>query len=431
MSTAKSTMRQAISKKIGEYISGACDASCTDTIIYDTDLSEYEDDELNDRYLIMTSGDEAGEMRRISDFLSSTGEVTLAAALSGSPSATETFEIHTIRPSRIHDAIDRAIQAVYPELCQVKNDETLFVRPKQYEIAVPSAIEGEPLQIWLEEPVGYDFAVNILKDYNGGFEDWTNSTLDEWDTASNITISKVSATAGEPHPPVKAGNYSAKGVVAATSIGTQYNTISTPANYDSQKLTFSMWVYCTVADRVSVRITDNSSNTASSTHGGGGWERLIVTHTVCASPTSLTCGLYVTSGVTITVYLDDASLVRAVKKADKPAQRLFNWKYEGGTVRFPFQLTTSTRQLRLVGIAHFSAVTTDASTTELDEPEIQALYAEAIAEVYRRMKAEQVGTGASRYDAEIAYWEREAYILKSRYTTKKPTGTVKVSGWTS
>ena len=56
-------------------------------------LADREDLHYNNMVFVMTSGDEAGEVRRISDYAGADGSVTLDTALSGTPSTTETFAI--------------------------------------------------------------------------------------------------------------------------------------------------------------------------------------------------------------------------------------------------------------------------------------------------------------------------------------------------
>jgi len=71
---------------------GAAEGVPTSTVIQ-TDLPEATDDHYNNMVFAMTSGNEAGEVRRISDYTGVTGTITLATALSGAPTATETFVI--------------------------------------------------------------------------------------------------------------------------------------------------------------------------------------------------------------------------------------------------------------------------------------------------------------------------------------------------
>jgi len=73
-------------------VTGALEGTPTTTVLQ-TDLAEASDDHYNDMVLTMTSGNETGESRHITDYTGSTGTITVDPALSGSPSSTETFAI--------------------------------------------------------------------------------------------------------------------------------------------------------------------------------------------------------------------------------------------------------------------------------------------------------------------------------------------------
>lgn len=74
---------------------GALEGTPSSTVLQ-TDLAETTNDHYNNMVFVMTSGDEAGEARRILDYTGASGTITLETALSGSPSAAETFVILNI-----------------------------------------------------------------------------------------------------------------------------------------------------------------------------------------------------------------------------------------------------------------------------------------------------------------------------------------------
>lgn len=76
------------------YDAVAISTANTDTIFTASALAGFADDHFNGLTLEMTSGDEEGETKVISDFAGATGQITLAGALSGAPSAAETFSIY-------------------------------------------------------------------------------------------------------------------------------------------------------------------------------------------------------------------------------------------------------------------------------------------------------------------------------------------------
>lgn len=62
------------------------------------------DDDMNSTYLVMTSGGESGEMRLITDSTAAADTVVLDHALSGTPSAAETYDLY--RMNSVLNTID-------------------------------------------------------------------------------------------------------------------------------------------------------------------------------------------------------------------------------------------------------------------------------------------------------------------------------------
>ena len=74
-------------------------ASAADTLELNSSADSFaSDDELNGTYLVMTSGDEEGEGALIEDSQASNDQVTLLTALSGTPSASETYSRYLLDP---------------------------------------------------------------------------------------------------------------------------------------------------------------------------------------------------------------------------------------------------------------------------------------------------------------------------------------------
>lgn len=59
------------------------------------------DDDLNGTFIVMTSGDEAGEGRLIVDSVAADDGVNLEHALSGTPSATETYDLYRLNAYKL------------------------------------------------------------------------------------------------------------------------------------------------------------------------------------------------------------------------------------------------------------------------------------------------------------------------------------------
>jgi len=114
-----------------------------------------------------------------------------------------------------------------------------------------------------------------------------------------------------------------------------------------------------------------------------------------------------------------------------PWIRLLDWNYDvvNVKIRFPYDLPDE-YALRLIGITYLTAVTTDVSTTELDEPQIQLIYAMVVAEIYRMLQAGEIGTDGNKYANYVSKWENEAERLKVEQRMVLPDRTLKMSGWT-
>ena len=74
----------------GSALSDSTDASNIDLAVADAQADDY----YMGMYLMMTSGGEQGELRLIGDYVNSTNLAILVTALSGTPSAGETYDIY-------------------------------------------------------------------------------------------------------------------------------------------------------------------------------------------------------------------------------------------------------------------------------------------------------------------------------------------------
>jgi hypothetical protein len=81
--------------------SGLDGATSTSDVELNTSVDSFTtDDDMNGLYIIMTSGGEAGEGRLIVDSVAADDGVNLSHALSGTPSATETYALYRFSPFR-------------------------------------------------------------------------------------------------------------------------------------------------------------------------------------------------------------------------------------------------------------------------------------------------------------------------------------------
>jgi len=154
---------------------------------------------------------------------------------------------------------------------------------------------------------------------NGDFESWSAGTAvapDGWVlTGASATVARSASQ--------KIGTYSC----ALTRVGTNCNIANTLTTYNttlkSRKVTFSCWVYATVASRARIRISDGVGAEYSSYHtGGSSWELLSITRTMDVSTAEVAGLCWVDTGDT-TAYFDGAMLVEGASAfafSPKPAE---------------------------------------------------------------------------------------------------------------
>lgn len=101
---------------MGGCKTGTTTAAGDSTSVIDT--TNFTDSDLNanyydHHYLIMTSGDRSGQVRRVSSYSGSAGDFTLSDALTGAPGSSATFEIHAYDPAELNNAINRVLPRLY------------------------------------------------------------------------------------------------------------------------------------------------------------------------------------------------------------------------------------------------------------------------------------------------------------------------------
>lgn len=116
----------------------------------------------------------------------------------------------------------------------------------------------------------------------------TNASFETGDPPDDWTLVGAASTVAQDAVTKYLDSNSAK----VTRNGTNcyiYQNIHTSKSieyWQGKTVTFSCWVYATVANRVPISIQDGVDTTVSSFHtGGGGWELLTVTHTINAAAT--------------------------------------------------------------------------------------------------------------------------------------------------
>ena len=375
--TTWSTMRQEIVRPLG-LVTGTTSANlAANTSLVDEDLTDLypTDDYFNDSwFVIVTSNNNAGEYRRVTDYAQSSGTITVSKAWpSGSDSSTSTFELMTVDPPSVLRAYNRARQDVWPHIGIVRDVETIVTGQRQFTYTIPSSIRRVNRVYLGERYEAQNDSENLL--LNGSFEDWTNATTaDNWSvTGSGASVNKEEQTTSPRNYAVLSGNNSARLLVPlnqATTLVQTYNSASsdyTAVATEGMEANLSAWVYCNTASRVSLAI-DGDVQTA--THGGTGWELMTGSNDLDATDTSTVVGISVSSGAAIPVFVDEIFLTLGQSEVlDRPYTPITNWDVippaaggsNGGTLRFTGQVP-SHRRLRVVGSDLLSSASGDSDT---------------------------------------------------------------------
>ena len=166
MATTLATLRQRLLESISDFIEvEVTTAIAAGTSVVSTNLKEYDggaDDYFNGRYVYIKDYKNAGVERQVSDYVSSTGTLTVRGAnltSDGTDKATIWVCRHSVL-QRVDKAINRAIEEIYPALHRSIDDLSL--------------VTG-----------------NALPD--GSFEWWTSSSALKWYSTSNATLEQTTA----------------------------------------------------------------------------------------------------------------------------------------------------------------------------------------------------------------------------------------------
>ena len=157
MATTRTSLRQYMSEAIGDW-SGTFTTSGNGagggTTIVATTLADLpggdEDDAFIDQYAMVTSGTAAGQIRRISDYVQSSGTITVARAFSAQIASGVTFELHRYDPSMKHASINTAGRKVFPYIYLPVYDETLVTDQLGLNMDFESTFSGGVPANWTE-----------------------------------------------------------------------------------------------------------------------------------------------------------------------------------------------------------------------------------------------------------------------------------------
>jgi len=410
----------------GGYVLGATTTNITtNTNVVASALENVgrSDDYFNDWYYWMSTTANASVSRIVEDYTASTGTLVLTGANLSAESGSVAFELHQkFRPDDIHNAMSAAVYSQYDKIWKQVEDTTLFTYPRQMEYDLPSAVK-DIFTVYVENRMDPKIEENILYDNNTScavdFGTWSSATTPTGsDAATNITLSQYGTT-DQQEEFASFGDYLCK-CISSGSAGSHYWTaLTTPANWGGIKLTYVEPIYCTTANEVKTTIVDNAGNTASSYHGGTGWELVSVTHTVTGAPTSLKAGI-TTAGNSITFYRGQAILAPTETYLQGLWSPVGDWYVFNDKIYFKKQ-PLAHRFLKVEGKTTLTVPTGgSASTMEIGEPQTRILYAAMLTDLWSQREAH--ASGAQKDDAarNRNFWQGELERFRKAYGMRQP-----------
>ena len=387
--TTRAVLRQRLSEAIGDYLSLATtSAGATDgTTLIDSGLRNLaggrDDDAFEGWYVLVTSGDASGEIKRVLQSRQANNSLTFQEAFSAQIASGATYELHRNDPTLKHNALHRGIEELSNQIPLPLRDETLVVD-------------------------------NLLTNWD--FETFATSAFTGWTSTGTPTLTQNTSL-------VIHGDGS--GSIAATGATEGlYQTAVVNANEVTNKqVTFECWVYATVADAVRIRILWGSASYESHDYHSGSdqWELQSIQVTVPTSATEITAILEVTTGNTgifdacwmsvrpLYKYTIATSIVRGPHYVYQQLDRHNPLGTYVPVIRGTGPETG--RILRLEGKGVLTRPSSDTATVEVGEPYVNVIVAYAAMFYNRVLLAQASQQQRARYAEDMQMWGQEASSL--------------------
>lgn len=392
--TTRAVLRQRLSEWRGQLITGTTSSGGTTTTAIAATIVNYDAGLLANRWLLLTSGNNSGEARRISSVSSTT--ITVKSAFTNTVATSVTFEIHAHDPALLHNAINRATEHLYA-------------------VGVHKSIIDESLNIddWLANS-NYESTIS-----GGAHPSWTNE-------GAGLTV--TAETTIKRH-----GAQSAKLVEAGTSAARIHQSVTVNTNKLTEKSGwFVRWVYATAAStaRIGVSFDGGSTYTYHDYHSGvDQWELQELHFDIPATATGIRVACEVaTSG---TGYFDGPGGLLIGRRdrytvpttfAGWPAQfSVQRSKLRPEETPVPLQSAwwPSGHYLQMVGQGLLSTLSADSGTIEVGQPQVNLIIAQAARYLYGSL----LGAEPDReplWRGFMADAEREVQALLATPGVRKP-----------
>ena len=393
--TTWATMRQDILRPLG-LITGSTTSNISNgnSNVLDTKLTDRfpVDDYFKNRFFVhITSGNNAGTIRRVTGYTQSSGTVAAAGAnWSSNESGSVTFELSNIHPDDVKEAYNEAREIVFPNISIIRDLETIVTGLDQYTYTVPSTIRLID-RVYRGNRRNADSNNNLL--LNGDFEEWdadqlTPGSQNNWTLAgTSATFNKEAQTTNPENYAVLHGDNSGRLYVPANTTVTLLQTFTpssssyTTLPTEGQEVNLSAWVYSNIPDRLKLYI----GGEVGSYHGGTGWELMKASAILAFDATTAVVGLSTTtdgSTAAMAVYIDEMWMtIGQSEMIDVPYQELRNWDHvppaagasNGGILRFQQHLPDKYR-IRIVGRDILKEASADSTTIEIDGELLHPVY---------------------------------------------------------
>ena len=395
--TTRAVLRRRLSEEIGDYqsLTTTSAGNSAGTSVVDTGLKNLpggdRDAAFDGWHILVTSGANTGESRRIENYISNSTTLVVQEAFSGGAvDTTVTYELHRYDPAQKHQAIDRAIEEIFPFLYLPIRDETIVVDDR--------------------------LSNSDFETFSGGFTGWTE-------------VGSPTVTADTTY--VIHGSQSAKAVGDSGAAGqlTQAPIINMN-ELTNKAVTFKCWVWCATADTARIRLDWDGSDIESSTYhkGQSEWELLDVIASVPTSATQVKAVLEVVASGT--AYFDASWLLAGtIQKYTIPSSIIAGPHYltEQGDELDPtgeyYPIRggpTSGRRLRFEGMGLLSRPSSDSSTTEVGAPQSNIITAYAGMYFFRTQGAVNAIDERASYTDLAALFSRDATRMASQPGLRMP-----------
>ena len=389
--TTRAVLRQRLAEAMGDYISltTTANGATNGATLIDSSLRDLaggrDEDAFEGWYVLITSGDALGQIKRVLQSRPSNNTLTLQTGFTAQIAASVTYELHRQDPTLKHNAINRGIEELSAQVPLPLRDETLVV--------------DNALTNW-------DFETFVT----------ATTTFTGWSSTGTPTIAQNTSI-------VMHGAGSASIAATGATEGLYQSLTINTNEVTNKQVTFECWVYATVADAVRIRILWGSGSYESHDYHSGSdqWELQSIQVTVPTTATEITAVLEVTTGNTgifdaawvsvqhLYKYTIPSSMVTGPNYISQQLDR-FN---PSGTYVPVIRGTgpETGRILRLEGKGMLTRPSADTDSIEVGEPYVNIITAYA-AMFYNRILLSQASQQQrARYTEDMTMWGREAQSL--------------------